>query len=448
MNQSNLSWIGIARLGLVQAALGSVVVLVTSVMNRVAVVELALPAVVPGALIALHYTLQLLRPRFGHGSDRGGRRTPWIVGGMALLASGAVLASCAIAVAANGRALGLLLAVVAFVLIGLGVGASGTSLLTLLADRCDARRRPAAATVVWLMMIAGFVLTTVVTGQLLDPFSYQKLIRIALAVSAIATLLTVVATWGLEPRTRLGVAPPQRVLKASFWAALREVWSEPQARRFAIFIFVSMLAYSSEELILDPFSAFAFGYTPGQSTQLSGSLHAGVFCGMLLVGLTASISVQRRLLSLQSWMVIGCISSAMSLAALCGLALHILALPLLWIVLALGVANGAFAVAAIGSMMQFSSVGAEGRQGTRMGVWGAAQGIAFGLGGVLASAVSDVARMFFASLASSYGLVFCAEALLFTCAGCIALRLGSRRIDVFGKAESPRLALLTLKVDV
>ena len=42
-----LSWIGIFRLGLVQTALGSVVILTTSTLNRVMVVELALPAMIP-----------------------------------------------------------------------------------------------------------------------------------------------------------------------------------------------------------------------------------------------------------------------------------------------------------------------------------------------------------------------------------------------------------------
>ena len=83
---ASLGWLGIARLGLVQAMLGAVVVLTTSTLNRVMVVELALPALLPGLLVALHYAVQLSRPRMGYGSDVGGRRTPWIMGGMAVLA--------------------------------------------------------------------------------------------------------------------------------------------------------------------------------------------------------------------------------------------------------------------------------------------------------------------------------------------------------------------------
>ena len=60
-----LGWLNIVRLGLVQTALGAIVVLTTSTMNRVMVVELALPAMLPGALVTLQYGLQILRPRDG-----------------------------------------------------------------------------------------------------------------------------------------------------------------------------------------------------------------------------------------------------------------------------------------------------------------------------------------------------------------------------------------------
>ena len=79
MNATPLGWIGIVRLGLVQTALGAIVVLMTSTINRVMVVELALPAFVPGLLVASHYAVQILRPAWGYGADVGGRRTPWIV---------------------------------------------------------------------------------------------------------------------------------------------------------------------------------------------------------------------------------------------------------------------------------------------------------------------------------------------------------------------------------
>ena len=99
-----MTWFAIMRLGLIQASLGAVVVLVTSTLNRVMIVELSLPALVPGALVALHYIIQVLRPRLGFGSDVGGRRTPWVLGGMALLALGGTGAAMATAVMADRTA--------------------------------------------------------------------------------------------------------------------------------------------------------------------------------------------------------------------------------------------------------------------------------------------------------------------------------------------------------
>ncbi len=146
----HLGWGGIVRLALVQSALGAIIVLTTSTMNRVMVVELALPALVPGVLVALHHVVQLLRPRLGHGSDVGGRRTPWIVGGMAVLALGGIGAALATAWMATDRAAGLLLGIAAFVAIGIGAGAAGTSLLVLLAKRVDLRDEARSVPIVML----------------------------------------------------------------------------------------------------------------------------------------------------------------------------------------------------------------------------------------------------------------------------------------------------------
>ena len=148
-------WIAIVRLGLVQAAIGAIVMLATSLLNRVMVVEYALAAAIPAGLVAWHYAVQLARPLWGHGSDRGRKRTPWIGGGMAVLAGGALLAVRATTLMPGSALVGGVLAVAAFAMIGFGVGAAGTSMLALLASGVRPERRAAAAAVTWTMMIAG-----------------------------------------------------------------------------------------------------------------------------------------------------------------------------------------------------------------------------------------------------------------------------------------------------
>lgn len=421
-----LGWGGILRLGLVQTALGAIVVLTTSTLNRVMVVELALPAMLPGALVALHYVLQFLRPRWGHGSDVGGRRTPWIIGGMAVLGLGAVTASAAVAWMGTDTAAGVALAVAGFVLIGMGVGAAGTSLLALLATRVDPDRRAPAATLVWMMMILGFAVTAGAVGAQLDPYTPARLVVVTAVVSVVALLVTLGAVWRIEgaPVRRSGVRKP------AFAQAFRAVWSEPETRRFAVFVFVSMLAYSLQDLILEPFAGTVFGMTPGQSTSLAGVQHGGVFVGMVLVGLAGWLGRGRAFGSLKLWTVGGCLASAGALGLLAFGGIAGPGWPLEATVAALGVSNGAFAVAAIGSMMALSGAGGAGREGMRMGVWGAAQAVAFGLGGFLGTAAVDAARSVLADPAVAYGLVFSAEALLFVAAAALAARpaLGARAV--------------------
>lgn len=415
-------WLDVVRLGCVQAALGAVVVLTTSTLNRVMVVELALPALLPGILVALHYVVQVARPRMGHGSDLGRRRTPWILGGMAVLAAGGIGASAATAWMASQPALGIAAALVAFVLIGIGVSAAGTSLLVLLAQRVPPERRAAAATIVWLMMIAGFAVTAGVAGSLLDPYSPGRLVAVTAAVALAALVVAGVAMRGIEgpggevPTDAAAPAAPTR-----FREALAEVWAEPAARRFTVFVFVSMLAYSAQDLILEPFAGTALGFTPGESTRLSGVQHGGVLLGMV----AAALAGRGRFGSLRAWQVGGCLLSAVALLGLVAAGVLGPAWPFRLNVFALGVANGAFSIAAIACMMKLAGEGRSARAGVRMGMWGAAQAVAFGLGGLAGAAASDLARLFIGTPAMAYAAVFAAEAVLFVVAAVLAREAGS-----------------------
>ncbi|MGQ0567306.1 MAG: BCD family MFS transporter [Gemmobacter sp.] len=420
-----LSWAAILRLGLVQLCLGAIVVLMTSTLNRLMVVELALPAVLPGLLVGLHYGIQITRPNWGYRSDTGGNRTVWIVGGMAVLGLGALLAAFGVMVMETAFAPGMALSVLAYALIGIGVGASGTSLLALLAAATHPRRRAAAATITWLMMIFGIAVTATVVGRFLDPYSATRLLEVVGVVCVLAVLVTVLATWGIVR----GVPASAREVRKPFLQGLAEIWAEPQARAFTLFVFLSMTAYFMQELILEPYAGLVFGLTPGATTQLSGAQNGGVFLGMLAVGIAAT---GLRIGSLRAWVVAGCTGSAAALAFIALLPEAALLTPA---VVALGLFNGMFAVAAIGSMMALAGQGRTGREGTRMGLWGASQAIAAGLGGLTGAAAVDVLRLALPDH-PAFAAVFLGEGVLFLVAALIAHRV----LD--GVAPAPHGALV------
>ena len=175
---AGLGWWHIIRLGLIQTSLGGIVVLTTSTLNRIMVVELALAATIPGFLVTIHHVVQLARPRIGYGSDVGGRRTPWIIGGMFILGLGGMLAALGTTLIPNQYWLGLSVSALGFFAIGVGTGATGTSLLALLAKQVAPERKPAAAALVWFMMIIGFAVTAGVAGHFLDPYSPERLMMV------------------------------------------------------------------------------------------------------------------------------------------------------------------------------------------------------------------------------------------------------------------------------
>jgi BCD family chlorophyll transporter-like MFS transporter len=108
--------------------------------------------------------------------------------------------------------------------------------------------------------------------------------------------------------------------------------------------------------------------------------------------------------------------------------------PLAANVFALGVANGAFSIAAIGCMMGMAGAGHAQREGTRLGLWGAAQAIGFAAGGLAGAAASDLARLMLGSASAGYGAVFAIEAVMFVLAAVLAAHPAQRILRPRGAA--------------
>jgi MFS transporter, BCD family, chlorophyll transporter len=404
----------------VQAAIGAMVMLVTSLLNRVMVVEYALAAAIPGALVGWHYAVQLSRPLWGHRADGSAQRTPWVLTGLGILALGTLVAVDATLFMGEGRRWPLLLAIAGYTMIGLGVGMAGTALLALLASRTSAERKPAAAAICWTMMVAGIVVAAATGKAFLDPFSPARLAIFCSLVALGAFLLALAALHRVEASsTPVPRAVPP--LRQPFADTLRDIWADRQARQFTGFVFISMLAYSMQDLILEPFAGLVFGMTPGESTGLAGIQHQGILLGMLVAGAGGSVLARRFGPRLKLWITGGCLGSALMLASLSAGAMVGPGWPIEANVFGLGVANGVFAVAAVGAMLGLASDGKGSGEGARMGVWGAAQAVAFGLGGFLGAVLVDGLRARLGDDGAAFQAVFGIEAALFIFAAMVAV---------------------------
>ncbi|MED5532127.1 MAG: BCD family MFS transporter [Pseudomonadota bacterium] len=417
-------WTTVVRLGVVQMAIGSMAVLPTTTFNTVMVTELGLLQLVPGILIAIQYFVQITRPNWGFRSDIGGNRTLWIMIGLFILGMGLTLACLGIYFFPMYFYLGLTVSIIGYILIGLGVSAAGTTLLTLIATSVRDDRKGAAATITWTMMILGIVLTAGFVGEhIIDPYSIKKLFFIVLSLSFIWPLICGLSVYKIEKKTTPDnfSSAKDDTIKVSFTHGLKQVLSEKNTRRFFVFVFLSMMAFFMQEPILEPYSVLAFDFTIGESTDLTSEQNKGVLLGMLLVGVATSVL---RIGSLKFWAMFGCVGS--------GLALLLIAffgqvdaskMTLIFCVYFFGLNTGIFVIGAIGSMMKLANLGTEKRVGTRMGVFGVGQAIASGVAVIFSSLLVDIIQTILNDPAVSYGLVLSLEAILFLAAAVLAVKL-------------------------
>jgi BCD family chlorophyll transporter-like MFS transporter len=91
-------------------------------------------------------------------------------------------------------------------------------------------------------------------------------------------------------------------------------------------------------------------------------------------------------------------------------------------------------------MMALATESGAGREGVRIGLWGAAQAIAFAAGGVIGTAAVDVVRLWIDAPGIAYAAVFLAEAALFVWAASLALNLEGRPAHRVHALRAPSLA--------
>jgi BCD family chlorophyll transporter-like MFS transporter len=155
--------------------------------------------------------------------------------------------------------------------------------------------------------------------------------------------------------------------------------------------------------------------------------HGGVFAGMILVPVIGRFLGGSGRLALRRWTIIGCVASALALFAIAIGGRIGPEFPLKPAVFALGVGNGVYAVAAIGAMMGLAVDAGGGRDGTRMGLWGASQAISFGIGGLAGAIAVDMARWAMSSAAVAYGTVFALEGVVFLLSALLAAQVYDSR---------------------
>jgi len=404
----------VVKLGLVRFATSFLVVLLGTVLNRVLIADLKVPATLVTFSFAFQHVMSPVGLITGYFSDgyafRGRHRAPYIWGGMLLsLAVMPFFPHWARALGGNSHSLPLLLeGILLFALFGIGTTVSATAVNALLVDRLEERERGGALTVVWILTVAGAIAGSLIISFILPSYDPEDLQRTFGQVSLLVLVITAWGAWKVEPPSCTIRPPSEEPLDLQ--ASLRHLAGNLQALVFFLFSAASMFFLALRNFLLAPFGAEVLALDVAQTSRFMAYVEYGVFVGMVGLHLLWSF---RRQLGDKTVLTVSLTVGALALGVL-GLTSfwphHLWGVAALWL---LGLSRGLYNVGISHLIMR---VVHPRFSGTFMGLWNLASGLALALGGMAGGLCRDLLFSWSGSAKAAYGWVFLLEGLgLFSC---------------------------------
>jgi BCD family chlorophyll transporter-like MFS transporter len=370
------------RLSLFQISVAMAGVLLTGTLNRVMIIELHVPAWLVAAMVAIPLLFAPFRALVGfksdvHRSALGWRRVPYIWMGTVLQYGGLAIMPFALLVLSGISKqpappwLGPVAASLAFLLVGAGMHVTQTAGLALAADLAPEKSRPRVVSLLYVMLLAGTLVSALVCGALLQNFTPTRLVQVVQGAAALTMFLNIVALWKQEARdTKLTERPVDRDDSLrSRWATLN---ADGSRERFLTAVGLGTAAFTMQDILLEPYGAEILGLPVAATTQLTAFQALGT-----LVALTLAARRLGRGSDPYRLAAFGCLAGVAAFSAVIfASALHSPALFRLGTLL-IGFGGGMFAVSTLTAAMD---VDHSGITGLALGAWGAVQATAAGLG--------------------------------------------------------------------
>jgi BCD family chlorophyll transporter-like MFS transporter len=198
------------RLSLFQVTVGMAAVLLIGTLNRVMIVELAVPAWIVAVMLALPLLFAPFRALVGFRSDThrsvlGWRRVPFIWFGTMLQFGGLAIMPFALLILSGDTTgpivVGQIAAALAFLLVGAGLHTVQTVGLALATDLAPAHARPRVVALLCAMLLFGMAVSALAFGALLAHFSEIRLIQVVQGSAVVTMVLNCAALWKQEARS-------------------------------------------------------------------------------------------------------------------------------------------------------------------------------------------------------------------------------------------------------
>ena len=388
-----MNWKKIVQLACVHVGVSITVVPVTSTLNRVMIADMHLSATLVALLVALPYLLSPIQVAVGSWSDQhtlwGRHRSPWIVIGGLMAGFGSYLTAHSAYLLYDRFGVGLLVAIGAFLLWGIGVNVASVSYLSLVTDLTEAEEgwRSRAVSVMWTAMILSTIVVSLLISKALQPYTDMLAAQGEAALyNAFGAVWLITCVLILVGAGRLEDAPardqPQRHNSADNpLSAYRLLSINPAARRFFVYLVLVLVSIHAQDVLLEPFAAEAFALPVAVTSRLTAIWGVGI-----LLGLTAGLPIMRRMGKKRTanWGALVA-ASAFGAIIIAGVA-HWQAL-FMATVFVLGCGGGLMTVSNLSFMLDMTVPQAA---GLYMGAWGVANFAGQAVGGISSGIIRDL----------------------------------------------------------
>ena len=389
---SKFSLLQLLRLSLFQVSVGMATVMLAGTLNRVMIVELLVPASLVAVMIAIPVLIAPMRTFYGHKSDTyksliGWKRIPYMWFGSLFQFGGLAVMPFAIIILSGDQTVGPdwageVLVAIAFLLTGIGMHITQTVGLALAADKATKETRPRVVALLYFMFLFGMGVSAIVIGALLEDFSKLRLIQVVQGSAVLTLILNLIAVWRQE--RIIIIKNAMNKSEDRFFISWKKFISDRKSNSLIWVVFWGTLAFSMQDVLLEPYGGQILGLSVSDTTNLTGIWAIGALLGLALAANNSKKTISS-------------VSNAMTalLLGIVGFSAIIFSSPMQFPflyylgTLFIGFGTGLFSVSLLIIAMALSSAIKLG-SGFVLGSWGASQAIGAGLGIAIGGIIRDI----------------------------------------------------------
>jgi BCD family chlorophyll transporter-like MFS transporter len=405
------------QLALIHTAVAITLLPINSTLNRVVIFDLGVSKTLFTLFAIFPYILSPIQVYIGSFSDRnpiaGYRRSPYILMGLILCVLGVAVSPQVAILIQQNHALGIIVGVLAFGMWGMGYNLSAVSYFSLASELSGEKDRGKTIAIMFTVMVIGLIVTSVVLGHMVPTFDLATLERAFIIIAASALYLGLLGLIKLEPHSSV-LSPTAKAEAYTIKEMTASITENPVAKIFFVYLLLLLAAILSQDVLLEPFGAQAFGLTVGQTTRISSITNTFTLIAFIVAGFLDT-RVKRKY-----------VAQSGNLGALIGFLIIIISgliasQHVFYIgIILLGFGIGISTIANLSLMFDLT---VPEKVGLYIGAWGFSNGLSRLIGLLMAGVVADAATKLTGNAMSGYLVVFGIEALMLAAAAVMLYRI-------------------------